>query len=393
MKVAWVSVYNAENLADYGGRGYYHPKSLKEQQIDVDYIGSLKMPKQYKLLIKLKRRFYENKYLIKTYDPLMETFVLKSFAKQISERLSKLDNVDVVFSGVCQYLQPIAYLNCRQPIVMWTDCCLASAYKFYPGLGQYEVAPEFLRNAIPDDRKAYNRASLAILASEWAAQEVISRYQVDPSKVRVVPFGANIPSSYDFDEIRDVINSRPSDKCRLLFIGGDWKRKGGDIAVRVASELNQSGLKTELTIVGCSPSIDPSLSSYVRSLGYISNASLEGIKRLQQLFAESHFFILPTRAESFGHVFCEASSFGVPSLATNVGGIPTIIKDDVNGKKFSKDAQVEEYCTYISDLFFNYTEYKDLALSSFARYNSYLSWSVGSRTIKSLLKELITSRS
>lgn len=50
-------------------------------------------------------------------------------------------------------------------------------------------------------------------------------------------------------------------------------------------------------------------------------------------------------------VFAEASSFGVPSLATNVGGIPTAIKDGLNGKTFQLCANAENDCGYVLDLF------------------------------------------
>lgn len=389
MKAAWITIYDAENPSDYGGRGYYQPQSLKEQNIDLSYIGSLQIPKRYKAVIKMKRFFYQNRYYYKAYDPLMETFVLKNYANQISRRLSKLRNINVVFSGVCKYLQPVAYLECSQPIVTWTDAPLVSALDFYPGLGRHEVARECLTDAINNDKAALHKANLAIYASEWAAQIAISQYQLDPSKVKVVPLGANIPSNYKFEDIQAIVSSRSFDQCKLLFIGGDWYRKGGDIAVKVASELNRLGLNTELTIVGSRPQIDTSLTSYIKCMGYISNASSEGVKKLQKLFSESHFFILPTRAESYGHVFCEANSFGVPSLATDVGGIPTIIKDDVNGKKFSKDAKVEDYCAYIIDLFSDRARYQDLALSSFHEYESRLSWSVAGRTIKKLLSEIV----
>jgi glycosyltransferase involved in cell wall biosynthesis len=98
---------------------------------------------------------------------------------------------------------------------------------------------------------------------------------------------------------------------------------------------------------------------------------------------------MPSRAESFGHVFCEASSFGVPSLATNVGGIPTAVRNDANGRTFSKEAGFEEYCAYISDLFSNYSRYKNLALSSFKEYEARLNWSVAGQTVKELLMDLI----
>jgi glycosyltransferase involved in cell wall biosynthesis len=390
MKVAWISIVNAQDPCKNSGRVYNQAHSLKAQSIDMEYIGSLQLPNLYKPFLYLKYRFYRNPFLArekwKTYDHLWEPIVQKSYTRQISRRLSKIGDVDFVVSGLCNYFPIGAYLDCEQPLVTWTDCSLISALDFYPQLFRDKVAEEPLRGAIACERDLLNRASLVIYGSEWAAQEAISYYQLDSSKVKVVPLGPNLVHNYNSDRIRAFVDSRPTDRCKLLFVGYDWYRKGGDTAVRVAAELNKAGLPTELTIVGCTP---PQNEPFVKSLGSISNTTAEGIKQLQTLFSQSHFFIMPTMADSFGHVFCEASSFGVPSLATNVGGIPTVIKDDVNGKKFSKDAKVEEYCTYISDLFSDYSRYKNLALSSFNEYESRLNCSVIGRTVKQLIADLL----
>jgi glycosyltransferase involved in cell wall biosynthesis len=110
---------------------------------------------------------------------------------------------------------------------------------------------------------------------------------------------------------------------------------------------------------------------------------------LNKLFAESHFLLLPSKAEAFGLVLCEAGSFGVPSLATNVGGIPTIINDDVNGRLFPKDGGIEAYCNYICDLFSKYQTYKDLALSSFNEFEARLNWPVAGKAARKLLEAVI----
>ena len=47
-----------------------------------------------------------------------------------------------------------------------------------------------------------------------------------------------------------MIEARPNDRCRLLFVGIGWERKGGDVAVEVARLLNDRGLPTELTMLG-----------------------------------------------------------------------------------------------------------------------------------------------
>ncbi len=394
MKVAWVSIYDSADLRDYDGRGYYAPQSLKNQSISIEHIGSLKIPKVCRPASYLQSRLNNNRFIKPSdrrwYSPQRSPCVVKDYARQISRKLSKLNNVDIVCSGVSQYSQPVAYLECNQPIVIWTDATFASTLNFYPGYFSNEICQESIKNGIVNEKAALSRCKLAIYSSEWGAKGAIKHYQLDPSKVKVVPFGANFECDRNFDDIKTIVDSRPSNRCKLLFLGIDWSRKGGDFALEVAKELNKSGLSTELTIVGCHPTFDETIPNYVHSLGYISNATKEGLKHLYKLFAESHFFIMPSRAESFGHVFCEASSFGVPSLATNVGGIPTAVKDGLNGRTFAIDVGVDEYCTYISNLFSNYSQYKSLALSSFYEYESRLNWSVAGRTVKQLLAELMS---
>jgi glycosyltransferase involved in cell wall biosynthesis len=397
MKVAWVSVYDAADPRAYQGRGYYAPLSLKDQSISVEYIGPLQISTisrlRRKLLDTKHRSLHDNRFIHRNnsrwYSRENVPFVFKDYARQISSQLAKLRNVDIVCSGVNPCVQPIAYLECEQPIVIWTDTTFASAIDFYPRYFRNNICEESVRDITDNERSALSRCSLAIFASEWGARSAIDHYQLDPSKVKVVPFGANIECRRNLENIKKTLDARPSDRCKLLFVGVDWIRKGGDIALGVAEELNRAGLPTELTVVGCQPVVSGSLPSFVHPLGYISNATREGQERLSRLFSESHLFIMPSRAESFGHVFCEASSFGVPSLATNVGGIPTAVRNDVNGRTFPRDASIKEYCIYISNLFSNYSRYKDLSLSSFNEYNLRLNWSVAGRTVKELLMNLI----
>ncbi len=110
-------------------------------------------------------------------------------------------------------------------------------------------------------------------------------------------------------------------------MGVDWHRKGGDIAYAVAKRLNQIGLPTELTVVGCQPLINEPIPKFVKSLGFIKKSAPEGKERLNRLIIESHFLILPSLADCTPMVFPEANSLGVPCLSTKVGGIPSIIQE------------------------------------------------------------------
>jgi len=118
----------------------------------------------------------------------------------------------------------------------------------------------------------------------------------------------------------------------------------------------------------------------VKNHGFISKKTEEGRKHLEQLFSDSHFLILPSQAECFGVVFAEASSFGLPSLATKVGGIPTAIQDGKNGWTFHIDETPEKYCDYIERFMISKDDYRGLALTCFQEYSERLNWhSVGTK--------------
>jgi len=321
MRIAYVTVYDPRDPGAWSGKYYYMAQEFS-RQLSVTYLGPLRKTK-YLPLLGAKYIFY--KYLLKQWYTLYrDRLLIKDYAHQISRKLSGLD-ADIVFSTTSPGSQPIAYLECDQPIVIWADATLAGAMHVHPSFSL--LCAESRRDGLANEESALSRCTLAIYSSEWAAQSAIEHYPITPSRVKVVPFGPGLPPhGKTVDEIKTIVESRPSDICKLLFVGLRWHAKGGDIAYQVAKALNEMGVNTELTVVGCRPPIKPLL-RFVRSVGFISKATKAGVSEIERLYAEAHFLIVPSRAEAFGRVFCEASSFGVPSLATNVGGIPTAVRD------------------------------------------------------------------
>jgi len=106
------------------------------------------------------------------------------------------------------------------------------------------------------------------------------------------------------------------------------------------------------------------LPSYIYNHGFISKNDEEGNRKISELISKSHFLLLPSVADCSPIVLSEANSFGVPCLTIDVGGIPTIIKNNINGKMFSINSFVEDCPNYITYLFNDYSEYKQLSYSS-----------------------------
>ncbi len=386
MKLAYLTTYDASELNgsnEWSGTGYYIAQALKNQSISLDYLGPLIDPLGLNSIHKAKRLYYR---LIdqKDYQPDADPLKLKSYAHQVSKKLnSSQSQVDIVFSAT---VNPIAYLECHQPIVFWADATFANIKDFYPLYSN--LSASVIRDWHQMEKLALQKSKLAIYSSDWAAESAIRDYGADPCKVKVIPFGSNVDSPFTKETIKDVISARPRDRCKLLFLGVDWIRKGGNVAYEVAERLNQSGLPTELTIIGCPPLIDDPISDFVKPLGFISKATPAGQKRISQLLMESHFLILPTLADCTPIVFCEANSLGVPCLSTNVGGVPTMIQNGVNGRSFAPDGDVSEYCDYITNLFGNYANYQTLARSAFNEYELRLNWRVSGQKVKDLLETI-----
>ena len=390
MKIGYVTSYDVLNGAKWTknvqgicSAGFYIAKNLLDESTSIEYIGPLR--KKYTFLTRAKWSLYRNLYK-KDYYRWAEPLVVKNYAHQIKNALNNLD-VDVILSS--ESTVPAAYLDVKKPIVLWTDTTLSGLINFYSYMSN--LCRENIQNIYKIELEALNRFDLIIYTSEWAAKMASQTYGIPENKIKVVPWGANLESNRTPEDIHHIIQKKDTSKCKLLFIGVDWVRKGGDIALAVAKKLNAIGLETELNIVGCKPQTNQPLPDFVNNLGFISKSNPEGFKKIEKLLCESHFLILPSRAEAFGLVFCEANSFGVPSLASSVGGIPTIIKDGKNGKTFSLDAKIEEYCTYIYNLFTNYSSYKELAISSFHEYQSRLNWKVSAYKVKNLINNLTPS--
>ncbi len=384
IRIDYVTNFDARTLGiqnNWSGTGYYIAQALKHPSISLDYLGPLKDILYLQLIGKLKSRYH--KYSGGNYIKYIEPLILKDYARQISKKLNA-SKTDVIFSASSD---SIAYLECDLPIVFWADATFANLIDFYPAYSN--LCKESLQNAHLIQHTSLEKSRLAIYSSEWAAQTAIDYYHADPKKVKVVPFGANVESNKDIEDIKDSIASRPTDKCKLLFLGVDWFRKGGDIALEVAKGLNNLGLNTELIVVGCQPVDQESIPGFVEFLGFINKSSNEGKAKIDKLIADSHFLILPSIADCTPIVFCEANSLGVPCISRRVGGIPTIIKDNINGKLFDLDSAITEYCEYIFNIFTNYTQYKELALSAFNEYQTRLNWQVAGQKVRDLLMEIV----
>ncbi len=373
MEVAYLTTYDPHDMSQWSGSGYFIGRAIRRQFKNFTVMGPLQRP--LGLIGKAKETLYPA-LLHKEWVREREVSVARDYARQAEQKLRR-SQADFVFSPGSV---PIAFLQTDKPIFFWTDAVFAGMLDYYP---EYcNLHPRIIEAGNIVERDALSRCRLVFFASEWAAESAIANYAVPAAKVRVVPFGANIGHGISYEEALAVITARSRTVCKLLFVGVDWLRKGGDIALRAAEELTAQGLEVELHIVGCQPEGAANLPDYVINHGFINKADKNGIRELARLFAEAHFLMVPSRQECYGLVFCEAAAFALPAIAAKTGGIPTIIKDGVNGRAFAPEAKAADYCAFIADYFGDWRRYKALALSSYNEYCRRLNWQTAGAAVK-----------
>jgi glycosyltransferase involved in cell wall biosynthesis len=320
------------------------------------------------------------------YLKLCDHSLLQDHARQYERGLAGIE-VDAVFSPSTW---PLAYLETELPTVFWTDACFAGVLDFYHSFTG--IAPPSIIAGHTIEQLALSRCTRALYSTDWAAETTQRYYLVPKEKISIVPFGGNVLESPTLAEVMESVRQRPATPCRLLLVGVDWMRKGVDIAVDTVKALAASGLDCRLTIVGCTPPAGRSLPACVEVIPFIGKTTAEDRQRLYQLYARSHFFIMPTRAEAFGIVFAEASTFGVPCLATAVGGLPSVIRNGVNGQLFPLEATGEDYADWILNQLANPDRYRELAIRAAEHAATHLSWKVAGQRIASILHDVVQER-
>ena len=279
MKVAYISVFEPRNISSWSGCSYYLAKALEHKVDTIDFIGPLRQKKS--IIYKLKRTMYRhcgNNYLDSISPDSLEFYSAQAMAKIETSR------PDVI---LCLQALPLAYLKTNIPIVYYWDCTFEGNLE-YPWFAQ--LATECVNHGHEMERRALRNCRIAVYSSNWAAKSAIETYGADPYKVRIAPLGANLECSRTAADIAKYAKLRSRKECQLLFIGVDWKRKGGDLAVSVAAELNKQGMSTVLKVVGCEPEMAHPLPSYVHSLGFLDKNNPSERVENRVFYIYSHIF-------------------------------------------------------------------------------------------------------
>ncbi len=374
-RIGFLTSFDPRDKRKLSGSTYHLLRAVQRDLGDVEVLGPMKTRRILSgILNRIGKKFK------RPYNLDHSLYMAFRYAGFFNKRLKnkKFDFIIAPRSST-----EIALVRTNIPILYYSDTTFASLYNYYEWFSGFMALSEWEGNLV--EKMAHKRSRWVVFTSQWAADSAINTYHTDPKKVFVVPFGPNL------DEIPDraeVLQIKQNDVCRLLFLGVEWERKGGDIAFETLKELKKNGLKASLTVCGCIPPVSV-VDDDLHVIPFINKNNFDEYKQFETLLKSHHFLILPTRAECFGVVFCEASAFAIPSITTDTGGIGGAVYNGVNGFRMPFSARGEEYAAKIATVFNEYeTNYIPLAISSRDLFESHLNW----ENVSDKLREIIESK-
>lgn len=155
-------------------------------------------------------------------------------------------------------------------------------------------------------------------------------------KIRIIPTGSN---PYLFTRKRNNLTREevllkfgiPKDKFVVGTIAVLKPRKGLSYLIKAAKKVIEKYQDVRFLIIGSGP-LEKKLKGEVKSLGLQEYILFQNYYEcIADIYKSINLFVLPSLTEGIPAVLLEAMAFGVPIVATQVGGIPEMIENGVSG--------------------------------------------------------------
>ena len=375
-RIAFATIGDGSDVRFWSGTPFHMSKSLANEGNDIIHVGPLSAPilPLYKTYSRLRRIFRQQGL-----SPFQAGPVVTQYSADAARKIRAV-SPDVVFApagSAFAWSVPEGI-----PLVYASDATFQLIADYHPNYRNLSRAARDAAERL--ERNTIARADLILYPSEWAAESAVRDYGADPARVHVVPWGANVKEAPDRDT---VLGCREPGPCRLLLIGVNWKEKGADLAIEILAELNERGVKAELVICGCTPP-KPVVQDGLTIIPYLDKSDREQRNRLDQLYRDADFFLLPTRADCFPIVLCEAAAHGVPSIARATGGVPYAVREGKTGVLVPPNATKADYAAVIAEIFADLNRLARLRQSSRDAYEAQLNWQAWGRRVSDLIRTL-----
>lgn len=171
---------------------------------------------------------------------------------------------------------------------------------------------------------AYKKCNFIPIAISDSVRNSILGYQ----KLNNVPV---IYNGVDLDKYKNSNEVKEKEIFNLICVARFRPAKDHALLIDAFNIVCKSKTNVNLILVGEGP-LRRDIEEKVKSLGIEDKVKFMGVRSdISNLLSKSDIFVLTSKFEGFGLVLIEAMACGLPIVSTNVGGIPEIVKNKVNG--------------------------------------------------------------
>ncbi|HEX9274425.1 MAG TPA: glycosyltransferase family 4 protein [Candidatus Binatia bacterium] len=166
------------------------------------------------------------------------------------------------------------------------------------------------------DKRAWNQCDAAVVKSEFMKKDLLDLYRVPERKIHVIPNGVDFCrySSAQPGCLASELRDHDEDRLVILYCGRLVKMKNLPYLFRAVSLMRRKAQC--VTVVLGDGEEKESLQMEARALGIASQVKFLGhTEHVENYFAASDIFVLPSTYEPFGNALLEAMSAGLPCLA------------------------------------------------------------------------------
>jgi glycosyltransferase involved in cell wall biosynthesis len=375
MRIGVLSPGNPDNVRTWSGVPFFMTRQL-QRFAETIYLPS-ELPRWDSI------GAYANRVSRRLFGRQMSWHHLLLVARHHRRRIQRLlmrEDVDLIFTISVD--QQVAFLETDIPIVHHSDATFTGVEEYYSEFVDLWGWSRASGHEIT--RRAISNADLSIYPSRWSADSAISDYGADPTRVHVLPYGANLQSPPDTRSATDIEGRT---RCQLVFIGSDWHRKGGDLAFETMTELVNRGVNATLVVVGCRP---PHSNERLIVYPFLDKQNSEQLRQYQAILRKSAFLCQPTRAETFGAIFAEAAAYGVPSVTNRTGGVVDAVDHGKSGFLLPPEARGDQYADVIEAVWSDRERYHRLVRTTRDRFDRVLNWDSWGDRVEKLINDMIS---
>ncbi len=267
-----------------------------------------------------------------------------------------------------------------------------------------EASPEEVEADSPHRRAEAEavtiRCSDTVLAScSVEAAQITELYGADPSRIRIVAPGVDHAffGPGDRTQARRAIGLPPGGPI-LLFVGRIQPLKGVSVAVRALAALGPDYADARLVIVG-GPSGPHGEAEVERVAGLVRDLGIgERVvfvpprphELLSTYYRAADVCLVPSRSESFGLVALESAACGTPVVASDVGGLRSLVDHGRTGYLVD-DPTAEAFAAWVRQILAEPLLGERLGTGAVLRARRY-TWARAAHLLREIYAELTVGR-